>query len=173
MSIFSRLIRKIKKYMSDPISYSREMGVNIGNDCKLNGVPNWGSEPYLISLGNHTEVSFEVTFITHDGATWCFRNQEKYRRVIKFGRITIGNNCFVGARSIILPGVHVGDNSIIAAGAVVTKDIPEGQVWGGNPARFITTTQEYAEKCLLLTPEYDVNELLNHKKNEVLRITNN
>ena len=50
---------------------------------------------------------------------------------LKFGRIRIGNNCFIGARSTILPGVTIGDNSIVAVGAVVNKSIPSGEVWGG------------------------------------------
>ena len=51
--------------------------------------------------------------------------------------IKIGDDVFIGANSIILKGVKIGDRSIIAAGSVVTKDIPVGQIWGGNPARFI------------------------------------
>ena len=82
----------------------------------------------MISIGNHTEVSFDVAFITHDGATWCFRDQDEYKGTLKFGRIRIGNNCFIGARSTILPGVTMGDNSIVAVGAVVNKSIPSGEV---------------------------------------------
>lgn len=116
----------------NPIKYAKRIGVKIGNNCKLNGSPNWGSEPYLISLGDHTEVSFDCAFITHDGATWGFRNQERYKGVIRFGRIRVGDNVFIGARSVILPGVTIGDNSIIAAGAVVNKSIPANEVWGGT-----------------------------------------
>lgn len=115
----------------NPIKHAKRIGVKIGNNCKLNGSPNWGSEPYLISLGDHTEVSFDCAFITHDGATWGFRNQERYKRVIRFGRIRVGDNVFIGARSVILPGVTIGDNSIIAAGAVVNKSIPANEVCGG------------------------------------------
>ncbi|MDO6803817.1 acyltransferase [Wenyingzhuangia sp. 1_MG-2023] len=51
--------------------------------------------------------------------------------------VVIGNHVFVGANSMILKGVTIGDNSIVGAGAVVTKDIPENQIWAGNPAKFI------------------------------------
>ena len=57
--------------------------------------------------------------------------------------ITIGNNCFVGARSIILPGTEIGDDVIIGAGAVVKGRIPSKTVWGGAPARQLCTLEEY------------------------------
>lgn len=55
----------------------------------------------------------------------------------KCAPVKIGDNVFIGARVIILKGVHIGNNSIIGAGSVVTRDIPENQIWGGNPAKFI------------------------------------
>ena len=51
--------------------------------------------------------------------------------------------CYIGVRSIILPGVHIGNNCIIAAGSVVSKDVPDNSVVGGVPARFIKTADEY------------------------------
>lgn len=165
-----RIIEIVRKKLENPISYSRRHGVTIGERCKLNGVPNWGSEPWLISLGDHVEISFDCVFITHDGAKWVFREQEKYKNVIKFGKITVGNNCFIGARSTILPGVTIGDNCVVVAGSLVTKNIPSGEVWGGVPAAFITTTEQYAEKCLQRTPEYDPEAMRRDKKAEVLRV---
>ena len=51
--------------------------------------------------------------------------------------VVIGNDVFIGARSIILKGVTIGENSVIGAGSVVTKSVPANQIWAGNPARFI------------------------------------
>ncbi len=153
------------------IKYAKIIGVSIGENCKLNGSPDWGSEPWLISLGNHSEVSFDCAFVTHDGATWVFRKEERYKDIIKFGRIKIGDDCFIGARSTILPGVTIGNRSIVASGAVVAKSIPSGEVWGGVPAHFIMTVDEYAEKCLANTPKYDPIRLQTHKKDETLKIT--
>lgn len=115
----------------NPIKFARRIGVTVGEDCRLIGSPNWGSEPWIISLGNHTEISSGCTFITHDGSTWTFREQERYKRVVRFGEIRVGDNCFVGANSTILPGVHIGDNCIIGACSLVTKNVPNGEVWGG------------------------------------------
>lgn len=67
----------------------------------------------------------------HDGATWVFRDNDKYKNVVRFGKIQVEDNCFIGARSIIMPGVTIGKGSIIGAGSLVTKSVPSGQVWGG------------------------------------------
>lgn len=166
------LIRKcIDWYLKhrNPINYAKKLGVTIGENCRLNGSPNWGSEPWIISLGNHTEISFGCTFITHDGATWVFREKEEYKGVVRFGKITIGDNCFIGANSTILPGVHIGDNCIIGACSLVTKSVPHGEV-GGVPAHFITTTDKFASKCLEQTPDYDVAEFATNKKSAVKKM---
>lgn len=170
MNIIKRLISIYQK-KTNPINYARKIGVSIGKNCKLHGSPNWGSEPWLISIGDYSEVSFECAFVTHDGAVGVIRREEKYKKVIKFGRITIGENVFIGARSTILPGVTIGNRAIIAAGSIVSKSIPAGEVWGGVPAHFIMTTDEYAEKCLMNTPDYDEDRLHKYKKEETLRIT--
>jgi acetyltransferase-like isoleucine patch superfamily enzyme len=95
-----------------------------------------------------------VLFVNHDGGTWAFRNHwDKYKDVVKFGRIEIGEETFVGARSIIMPGVMIGRNCVVGAGSVVTKDVPDYTVVVGTPARKISTTQDYAEKCLSSMPE--------------------
>lgn len=75
--MINKLIYIVLRY-SDPIKYARRIGVKIGTKCRLNDNPIWGSEPYIISIGDHTEISFGCTFITHDGATWTFRDEEKY-----------------------------------------------------------------------------------------------
>lgn len=64
----------------------------------------------------------------------------------KVGSITLKENCFVGAFSILMPNCVVGRNSVIAAGSVVTKCVPDGEVWGGNPAHYIMKTEDYANK---------------------------
>ena len=166
------MLRRILAYYCKkrkPILYAKKIGVTIGENCRLITSPNWGSEPWLISIGNHTEVSFDVAFVTHDGSTWVFRDKEEYRNTVKFGRIKVGNDCFIGARSVILPGVKIHDYSIVAAGSVVNKDVPAGEVWGGVPAHFIMTTEEYARKCKKNTPKYDLD---NYQKNFIDEVNN-
>jgi len=64
-------------------------------------------------------------------------NREEDVNSAKTASVYIGNYVFIGARCIICKGVHIGDKSIVAAGSVVVKDIPAGEIWGGNPAHFI------------------------------------
>lgn len=117
----------------NPIGYARKLGAKVGENCRFINFPTLGSEPYLVEIGNHVTISSDVVFSTHDGGTWVFRDRDEYRGVEKFGRIKIGNNCFIGIRSVILPDVTIGDNCVVGACSLVTKDIPSGEVWGGYP----------------------------------------
>jgi acetyltransferase-like isoleucine patch superfamily enzyme len=103
----------------------------------------FSTEPYLITIGNHVSMTYP-RFITHDGAVWVFRDE--YRDIELFGPIVVGNNVFIGYGATILPGAVVGDNSIVAAGALVKGAFPAGVVIGGVPAKVICSTQEYFDK---------------------------
>jgi acetyltransferase-like isoleucine patch superfamily enzyme len=127
------------------IKIARKLGVKIGEECRLFAC-DFGSEPYLISIGNNCEITYGVTFVTHDGATWIFRKDNTYSGN-KFGPIIIRENCMIGIKSIILPNIEIGPNSIVGAGSVVTKNIPSNCVYAGNPAEYICNVSEYLEKC--------------------------
>ena len=124
--------------------------VNLGKNVSLIPPgPNFGSEPYLITIGDNTTISFDVAFVTHDGGTRVLRNlatNEKEKQTVIYGQIKIGKNCFVGCRSTILPGVTIGDNTIIGAGSVVNRDIPANSVAVGVPCKVICSLDEYKEK---------------------------
>lgn len=154
----------------DYIKYASSLGVKVGKDCRFVDNPAWGSEPYLISIGDHVLISGRVAFLNHDGATWLFRENGPYKDTYKFGPIVVGNNCFIGFGATILPNVEIGDNSIIAAGSVVTKSVPTGEVWGGVPARFIMKTEDYAKKCYENRLPYDPVLIQTDAKNEMLRV---
>ncbi len=150
-------------------SYVRR-GLQIASDCRLMGLPDFGSEPYLISIGKHVTISTRVTFINHDGGTWVFREDPRYREVIKFGRIVIHDNCFIGSGATIMPGVSIGPNAVVAAQSVVTHDVPAETVVGGAPARVLMSVREYAEKSLDQTPDYDRRAYRTNKMAELLRL---
>jgi len=133
----------------------RRQGLVIPEDCRLSGMPSFGSEPYLIAIGKNVAMADEVAFITHDGGTRVFRGREPYKRVLKFGRITILDNCVIGYRATILPGVVIGPNSVVSAGSVVTRNVPPNTVVFGNPAKPIMSVEQYAQWALAGTPEYD------------------
>jgi len=153
--------------IQNPVEYIKSLGVSVGENTRFIiypyffSYPEFGSEPYLISIGKDCLISYGVAFITHDGSmSVCQKLTTSDKRVYKLGRISIGDNCFIGCHSLIMPGVNIGNNSIVAAGSVVTKNIPEGEVWGGNPARFIKTTKDLISKVEKTSETPEQKELL-------------
>jgi acetyltransferase-like isoleucine patch superfamily enzyme len=122
--------------------YFRKMGMKIGENCNI--VTNIATtEGYLVSIGNNVTLSAGVVLITHDNSI----SKVLPNTTDLFGRINIGNNCFIGNRAMILYGVTLADNIIVAAGSVVTKSFTEnGIIIGGNPAKKIGTWDAFAEK---------------------------
>ena len=158
-------------YARNPIKYARIKGVHIGVGNSFVDHPNFGSEPYLITIGNYNRISFGCAFTNHDGGRWVLDNlypQEK--PFLKFGAIQIGNNNFIGARTFINPGVTIGDNNVIAANSVITKNIPSNQVWGGIPAKFIMTIEEYKTKIENNKDQIDLEKLKTDKEKELIRV---
>jgi acetyltransferase-like isoleucine patch superfamily enzyme len=142
----------------------------MADDCRVMGFPNFGSEPFLISIAQKVTISFDVVFVTHDGGTCVFRDEQGFEETIKYGRITIRENCFIGARAVILPGVEIGPDSIVAAGAVVTRDVPPQSIVAGVPARVVARVPDYTISCRANTPKYDVAAYRRDKKTELLRL---
>lgn len=129
------------------IKYLRGLGVRIGENCDIEKSADFGSEPYLVKLGNSTRITRGVKFITHDGGLWTLRKMGLIEStMVKYGPIVVGDNCNISWDVIIMPNVTIGDNCIVAAGAVVTKDIPSNSIWGGVPAKRIESVEEYYEK---------------------------
>lgn len=103
----------------------------------------WSSEPYLIRIGSHCQITAGVKFYTHGGAGAARRWYPKFDT---FGKVVIGDYVYIGNDAKIMPGVTVGDNVLIAAGSIVTKSIPANVVAAGNPAKYICTIEEYIER---------------------------
>ena len=117
------------------------MGMKVGKNFKrLNGVILDPSHCWLIDLGDNVTIAPRVHILCHDAST------KQFLDYTKIGRVTIGNNVFIGAESVVLPGVTIGNNVIIGANSTVTHDIPDGMVVAGSPARVICTTEEYLSK---------------------------
>ncbi|WP_375477350.1 acyltransferase [uncultured Jatrophihabitans sp.] len=122
---------------------ARSLGASIGQDCRILSF-RVSSEPWLITIGDRVTVSSEVLFVTHDGGGWLFKKDGD--RPFRYAPIAIGSDCFIGARSIIMPGVQIGDRCVIAAGSVVHRSVPAGVIVGGNPARIIGDFENYRAK---------------------------
>lgn len=143
-SIWKRITNRFRP-QADPIQRARALGVRMGEGCRLYEC-DFGSEPYLITLGHHVTVTSGVQFITHDGGVWVFR--EEFPDMDVFAPIHVGNNVFIGLRAVIMPGVVIGDNCVIGAGSLVMGVIPSDSIVAGVPARVIRTLAEYREKTL-------------------------
>lgn len=111
------------------------IGKNVGISCTVINCQ------LKITIGNNVMIGGGTCIYDSD-----FHQLDPEQRINNQGEIRkkevrIGNNVFIGAHSLILKGVHIGDNAIIGAGSVVTKNVPENEIWGGNPARFITKVE--------------------------------
>ena len=133
---FRKVLYKLdrEKYLS---RYGFRHGKNFHNFSPQAIDVNW---PWLISVGDDVTISFEVRILAHDSSV------EKAGVPAKLGRVDIGSNVFIGAKSLILCDTRIGDHVIIGAGSVVTKDIASNSVVAGNPARYICSFEEFALK---------------------------
>lgn len=128
------------------VNFLKKLGVRIGDGCLISKNVAIGSEPYLISIGNNVKLSNGVSFVTHDGGVYVLRRYSNLENADLFGRISIGDNVFIGNKATIMPGVAIGNNCIVGYGAIVTKDIPDNSIAVGVPARVVETIDVYFEK---------------------------
>ena len=140
-NIFKKLY---ERYFLSAEQYARLQGVNIGKECLI-ATRNWGTEPYLITIVNRVQVTSDVRFYTHGGSHVA---RQKYPKFDVFGKIVVEDGAYIGACSMIMPGVTIGEGALVAAGSIVTKSVAPYTVVAGNPARLICTVDEYIEKNL-------------------------
>ena len=139
MRFLKRILYRIRgEYTTEQlISMGMKVGKNFG---RLNGVILDPSHCWLIEIGDNVTMAPRVHILCHDASTKHFLNYTK------IGRVRIGSNVFIGASTVVLPGVTIGDNVIIGANSTVTHDIPDGMVAAGSPARILCSTQVYLGK---------------------------
>lgn len=148
-----------------PVQYARKMGVHFGRNLKIYGTMHYGSEPWIISIGNNVYLTNNICFITHDGGTLLFRDRVPDLEITK--PITIGDNVYIGVNVTIMPGVTIGNNVVVGACSVITKDVPDNCVVAGNPARVIRDIDSYFEK--LQQQSLHVGHLSAAEKDKALR----
>ena len=138
-----RLISAVKRRIRGgyySIDEMRDRGVTIGENCHLYTNMLDFEHGYLIFIGNNVTFASGVRVLTHDASTKMILGYSKV------GRVNIGDNVFVGAGSIILPGVTIGNHVIIGAGSIISKDIPSNTVAVGNPCKVIGTYSDFCKK---------------------------
>lgn len=141
-----KMLKKVKAIV-EKIIYTREQrarkaGVKMGVGNFISS-DFWGSEPYLITIGNYCQITNGVKMHTHGGGAAV---RWKYPKFDCFGKIILGDYVYLGNNVTIMPGVSIGNNVLVAACSVVTKSIPANVVVGGNPASILCTIDEYIER---------------------------
>lgn len=142
MQLIGKILNRINEMILEKsskekkVTYLRKKGIIIGQDCEIRTM-SFSTEPYLIEIGNRVRIASGTHFITHDGSIMCFRDELNGGL---FGRIKIGNNVFIGMNCIILLNTTIGDNCIIGAGSVVRGQFPDNSVIVGNPAKVVSNT---------------------------------
>lgn len=140
--LLSKALNRLRKYRHRKNVYSAiNNGLKLGKNVTIMDDVRF-DPPHnsLISIGDNTTIGPEVAFIAHDATTFKPLN---YGRI---GFIEIGEDCFIGERSIILPGVEIGARCIVGAGSVVSKDIPEGSIAIGNPCQVVGSYIDFIER---------------------------
>lgn len=146
------------KYKKKYPAYLRKLGINLSDRYVESGkgyiaptVVFDASDYSLISIGEHPTISLDVMFLTHDWSIATgLKSFDRSMGGCFHKQISVGDNCFIGIRTILLPGTSLGDNVIVGAGSVVKGNFPDNVVIAGNPAKIITKTDEWAKKHLEL-----------------------
>jgi acetyltransferase-like isoleucine patch superfamily enzyme len=153
MGIVSRIWRAIDRRIAQRssegyVAWLRRQGVTVGTGTQFHGIRDIVidlTRPCLIEIGNNVVLTRGVTLLTH-GFDWMVLRNLYHEVLASSGRITIEDNVFIGMHAVILKGVRIGRNTIIGAGSVVTRDIPENSVAAGNPARVLCSIDQYYRK---------------------------
>jgi maltose O-acetyltransferase len=95
---------------------------------------------WLVTIGDDSIIAHNAIILCHDASS------AKLTGLHKIGKVNIGSRAFIGASTVILPGVSIGNDVIVGAGSVVTNDIPDNCIAAGNPARVIESMPEFIEK---------------------------
>ena len=143
MNIFRKLFRK-----QSEMDYLLSHGMKVGKNCHIYSDSTIDhTYPHLIEMGDDVTISTNVTILAHDASTNVIKCGTK------LGRVSIGNNVFIGTGTIILCNTHIGNNVVIGAGSIVTHDLPSDAVYAGSPVRRICSIDEYRERIHKLRSE--------------------
>lgn len=150
----------------------KKLFAEVGENCYIEPPlhTSWGKNTHM---GNHVYANFNLTLVddtdvfignyvmigpnvTIDTGTHPIRPDIRKKQAQYNLPVTIGDNVWIGAGSIILPGVHIGENTVIGAGSIVTKDIPANVVALGSPCRVVREINEHDMKYYYKDMEIDI-----------------
>lgn len=117
------------KLLNGGVTIRNPKSVFLGEDVLFDGL-----HPEDIYIGEGSVITDGVKILTH------FYKPDD--RCMYRGKVNIGDRVFIGINAIIVNAVNIGDNAVVAAGSVVTKDIQQNEIWGGNPEKFIRRREE-------------------------------
>ena len=121
-------------------------GLVVGSDFQMEKGCNIDANfPWLIEIGNNVTFASNVCLLAHDGST------KKLVGYSKVGKVSIGDNVFIGYGSIVMPNVRIGNGCVVGANSVVTRSLPDGVVAAGSPAKVLMTVEEFVERTKKVT----------------------
>ncbi|MGW1422681.1 acyltransferase [Bradyrhizobium manausense] len=135
----------------------------IGDHCYIDPSANI-PDPAYVKIGNNVRIN-DCAIFGHDGAVNMV-NKAFGLQLDSVGKIDIRDNVYLGYRCIVLPGVTIGPHAIVAAGSVVTRDVPEGSVVAGSPAKQVSTIAAYIEKLKSRNDRYPWRHLIEQRNAE-------
>lgn len=155
MKIINFLRARFRKWLNEEywLEDYVKVGMKIGTGCDINpGLIVDHSHCWLIEIGNNVTIAPHVYLLAHDASIHRTLGHSR------IGKVILKDGSFIGARALIMPGVTVGENAIVAAGSIVTKSVEKGKVVGGNPAKVICTVEDLLTKhkaAMETAPRYD------------------
>jgi acetyltransferase-like isoleucine patch superfamily enzyme len=150
----------VRTYMRCYLWYLRRRGMRISGTPRYIAVKCWfdgeGGDYHLIELGHNVVISSNVRILTHDysiARAFVALGVDLDTEVANVRPISIGDNCFVGTGSILMPGCRLGRNVIVGAGSVVRGEVADNAIVMGNPAKVVDNTLEWGRQRLKLLEE--------------------
>lgn len=147
-AIMKRIMYRERASSETYVAHLKKIGVRIGEEAYFYAPRSTEideTRPYLVEIGNNVHFAPHVIVLTHDYGWTVLRGI--YHEMVGSGdKVTIKDNVFIGLRTTILKGVTIGENSIVGANSLVTKDVPSNSVVAGVPAKVICSIDEYWRK---------------------------